>query len=168
MAVVSKVSKAALALAFVFMASVGSLASSLAHAGVAARDLAPAPPVGCCGDSPIPFATLNKRVELADGEFYELYGTVSIIDGQAFFSIDYTKLPTLQNDKRKLNPYYPLYGETQSGFWNSYDGVSVKIYVQANAQVLKIASGIYDYVISLKSLSDPTTTYNSCSPPENK
>lgn len=108
------------------------LATSSAHAQQVNEEK------GCVvvGSVPGPFSDTNRKVELADGETYALFGVVKIgsVPG-AFFvpgiEVDLKIHPWLASELRRDNPFYPLKGSAD--FWKAFMGKKIKVYVRASS-----------------------------------
>ncbi|MGZ3708222.1 MAG: hypothetical protein ACXWPM_05310, partial [Bdellovibrionota bacterium] len=74
---------------------------------------------------PTPATAFNQKVELADGEFYMLYGNVRLIEEVPYFEVDLTSHPWLASTGRQSNPLYPLEGKASQ--WRRYENVRVRL-----------------------------------------
>ncbi|MBN20168.1 MAG: hypothetical protein CL678_02685 [Bdellovibrionaceae bacterium] len=84
------------------------------------------------GEIPIPHARINKRMELAPGEFYELHGRIESIAGIYYFEVDLMKHPWLAVSYRNERPFYLI--ENPENF-------HIASWTQAGTQVLVRANG---------------------------
>jgi hypothetical protein len=90
----------------------------------------------------------NSKAELADGEVYNLSGTIVFLsDGQPYLQVDFKKAPWLQNAKRVAFPYYQLTGDQD--LWHRYQGVHVTYMCIATGTIIMGADGNPAYAISL-------------------
>ena len=107
---------------------------------------------------PSPFDGDNQRVELADGEFYTLYGVIVIGTGlngegrQAYLRVDFAKQNWLASAKRSGSPYYPIEGD--ASFWAKYEHRAVKFPCEAEGRIVTGGDRQQHYVIFLRPYSD--------------
>lgn len=105
------------------------------------------------GEVPTPFKDANKKVELADGESYQLIGRVVFPTGEPFLHVDLTQHDWLGNKRRSLNPLYPL---IQGGFdWHKYEGVWVSVNVTAEGRIIPGLIGQPYYDLFLQPMDEP-------------
>lgn len=79
------------------------------------------------GGVPSPFSdNSNRKVELADGEMYALYGKV-VYDSFdiPYLWVDLSKHAWLANQQRRQNPFYRLLGQRDQ--WRGYEEKSVQL-----------------------------------------
>lgn len=83
--------------------------------------------LGGGGELPSPFDTAKWKVELADGESYQLMGRIVLMPSPGygeddrltpFFRVDLNEHPWLATEKRLNEPYYPLIGPIED--WRPY------------------------------------------------
>jgi hypothetical protein len=90
----------------------------------------------------------NSKAELADGEVYNLSGTIVFLsDGQPYLQVDFKKAPWLQNAKRVAFPYYQLTGDVT--VWQRYQGIHVTYTCLAAGTVIFDGNGNPTYAITL-------------------
>ena len=90
----------------------------------------------------------NTKAELADGEVYNLSGTIVFLnDGLPYLQVDMKKYPWLANAKRIAFPYYQLSGEAD--FWHRYEGNHVQYICLAAGGFITAADGTPSYAIAL-------------------
>ena len=90
----------------------------------------------------------NSKAELADGEVYNLSGTIVFLsDGQPYLQVDFKKAPWLQNAKRVAFPYYQLTGDIT--VWQRYEGVHVTYMSIATGTIMIGADGNPTYTLTL-------------------
>jgi hypothetical protein len=107
------------------------------------------------GEIPTPLDVGPGKTELADGEKYFLHGRFVVAStGTVFFQIDLTKHRALANQLRVQFPFYPVTDQVESNL-AKYRNKAVKIYIEAQGQVLVSSEGKASYVIMLKLLSEP-------------
>jgi hypothetical protein len=112
------------ALAFAFCVYAGLSQSSGAP---------PSVPVRGGGDHlPVPFKAFNTKVELAEGEYYVLEGSIVVTGATTYLEVDLEAHPWLATKKRKEFPYYSLEGAR--AFWRKFEGVRVRLQGQAFMQ----------------------------------
>ena len=110
---------------------------------------------GCLGgDVPTPFKNANQKVELAEGEYYILNGTVRIVGDTPLFRVDLSRHGWLESQQRKENPYYYLQGGAD--YWQTYAGKSVQLFAIARVRLVRFA-GRLTYSIELDSQVQPKT-----------
>lgn len=88
------------------------------------------------GGVPSPFVeTSNRKVELADGEMYTLFGKVVFDSSDVpFFWVDLKKHPWLANKKRAVTPFYRLMGSREE--WREYNEQSIQLICIAKAMMV--------------------------------
>ncbi|MBY0469565.1 hypothetical protein K2X30_00240 [bacterium] len=107
------------------------------------------------GEIPTPLDVGPGKMELADGEKYNLYGRiVTTTAGVVYFEVDLNLHRALANQKRVRFPYYPIADGYQFDL-SRFKNKLVKIYVEAKMQVLMSTEGETSPVIFLKLLSEP-------------
>ncbi len=104
------------------------------------------------GDVGTPFSGANQKVELADGEHYNLIGTIRIWRDTPHFEVDLTQHPWLASARRSQMPFYPLQGAAT--YWRRFENMRVKLVVEANGMIV-MSGNRGDYVIALYPLLDP-------------
>lgn len=104
------------------------------------------------GYIPDPF-NLDPKMELADGEYYNLVGVVKFISGMPWFQVDLNVHKWLANNKRKTVPFYPVMNMGSN--WKQYEGQYVQVLVKAIGRVKTTDSGTAFYSISLAAMGDP-------------
>ena len=113
-------------------------------------------PLGGTGTVPTPFDLMNRRAELADGEYYLLSGSVTFaaswgvngLESRPYFEVDLKEQSWLASEKRKKNPYYPLEGPLD--YWKGFAGKRLRLPCQAIAKIEKNSQGEEVYVIYLR------------------
>lgn len=110
------------------------------------------------GEVPIPFH-FNRKVELADGENYDLVGRIyyatSIFNGRdeiPYLAVDLEKHPWLANSRRLAFPYYAI--KTKSGKFRAAEGTRVRMKVKARALIIADNDKSAQYVIYLEPIED--------------
>ena len=94
----------------------------------------------------------NTHVELADGEHYQLTGTVEINHGDVYLDIDLDDQPWLANGRRKLEPFYLV--DDNAAKWTKFVGRRVSVNVLAHGVVSDSGGGQYVYSIYLEPMKD--------------
>jgi hypothetical protein len=102
---------------------------------------------------PIPYSSLNQRVELAHGENYTLAGEVHCIGDKVYFQVDFDLHPWLKNKSRELRRYYPLSGGGVD--WHDYRNRRIQIFVRARSMIYRWR-GSYRHEIALDSIFEPS------------
>jgi|GEM_PF-2904152 len=107
---------------------------------------------------PSPFEGMNQRFELADGEYYTLYGTIMIAPSangqspQAYLRVDLTREHWLASSRRIEMPFYPIEGDVS--FWQKYEHRTVKFPCQAEGKIVTGSDGQAHYYIFLRPYTD--------------
>ncbi len=111
----------------------------------------------CGGEIPWPFATLNQKAELADGEHYALNGTIIFTEGLPYFLVDFRAHPWLASERRTARPFYSLMGVV--GFWKRYEGKYVQVVGEAQGVIAQDAgTRRFFYEIGLVVANEPIIT----------
>jgi hypothetical protein len=105
------------------------------------------------GDVPTPFSCANKRVELADGEKYILVGKIRTYGNTSYLEVDLDEHAWLATSRRQKSPYYPL--AMPISFWKPWEGLRVKLLVEASGRVVFEPQGKTSYIIVLLPASEP-------------
>jgi hypothetical protein len=111
-------------------------------------------------ERPWPLEWRKTRFELADGEFYNLIGTIYAADGKAFFVIDTARQPWLANKRRvEKDGAYPL--TVKKSVVEAFQGRLVKLRVGARGAIRATAgAGVYE--ITLRAMEDPVLVEDLC------
>lgn len=102
---------------------------------------------------PVPFSTINRKVELAAGELYTLVGWIGSRNGQTLFRVSLEDQPWLATAARKANPFYPVV-DSQATWKKISPSIKVRVMVRAQ-QRLGLVSGRAMAWIELVAISDP-------------
>lgn len=111
------------------------------------------------GELPSPFEGVNDKVELADGEYYYLLGTVHWASSSeaAIFEVDSNAHPWITQKHKKANPRYALAGNPQ--VWKPFANHKVRLLILAHGRILSdFSKGSLirqNYSICLHSLKAP-------------
>lgn len=110
-------------------------------------------PRGGPGDVPTPFIT-DHKLELAEGETYDLVGRFVVRDGNLWFHVDLAEQPWLANQKRKEFPYYRVSGTRVDLEPLVVRAEKVRTKVRADGLILDRTEGLV-YRIGLEVLEQP-------------
>jgi hypothetical protein len=122
--------------------------------GPSVRADEPPRPVVPGGEIPTPFSDMNRKVELADGEVYDLIGRVVFPAAEPYLHVDLASHPWLENKRRASNPLYPLV--TDDFDWKTYEGAWLTVQVKAEGRIVNDAQGHPTYDLYLVPLMRPT------------
>jgi len=127
-------------------------------------------PMGGGGELPSPFDTANWKVELADGEAYQLMGRIVLMQtpgyGEVnrltpFFRVDLNEHPWLATEKRLSDPYYPLIGPVEE--WRPYVNRGKVKFPCIARGVIKITGSRPSFVIHLQASEDMPILFSGSS-----
>lgn len=97
---------------------------------------------------PIYLNGTNLKVELADGENYDLVGEVVYIDAIPYFKADRKLHPWLANSKRLRDPYYPV-NTVDDTLLKELEGRKIRCAFRAKGSIGYNRSGKIDYILTL-------------------
>lgn len=121
--------------------------------GIPSGVLADVGPRGGPGDVPTPFIT-DHKLELAEGETYDLVGRFVVREGNLWFNVDLEMQPWLANQKRKEFPYYRVSGTRVDLEPLVVRAEKVRTKVKADGLILERGDGP-TYRIGLEVLEQP-------------
>ena len=155
----------ALATVVVGMSSTGSFAAQGVSAlNVSDNDSCPAEcgvrrtPLGGGSSGHSPGGLFSDRilVELAEGEDYQLAGTVTLVRGAPYLAVNLDIHPWLATDNRRQFPFYALEGDMAN--WLKWVDKKVVLTVEAHGKIVEHV-GNSRYEISLKLLREPSSKF---------
>lgn len=111
------------------------------------------------GTIPVPFSSLNRKVELADGENYVLEGRVIFNGEMPFLHVDLDLHYWLATKTRLAMPVYPLV-PANTFHWADYQGDRVRVFVTARGKIVS-TQGHFRYAVFLVPLKKPAPVEDS-------